>query len=71
MEYEPFHELRRPFHFARKTVPLSCSRALKGVGRRIWWKNLILLRATDPKADLLQTIDPVHEDKLQSEGQTL
>lgn len=44
---------------------------LKGVGRRIWWKNLILLRATDPKADLLQTIDLVYEDKLQSKGQTL
>lgn len=33
MGHKPFHELRRSFHFARKTVPLSCSRAediLKG-----------------------------------------
>ena len=28
MDHKPFHELRRSFHFARKTVPLSCSRAL-------------------------------------------
>lgn len=27
MGHKPFHELRRSFHFARKTVPLSCSRA--------------------------------------------
>ena len=28
MACRPFHELRQPFQFARKTVPLSCSRAI-------------------------------------------
>ncbi len=32
---------------------------LKGVGRRTWWKYLILLKTLDPEADLLETIDVV------------
>ena len=30
---------------------------LKGPGRRIWWKNLLLLKATSAVADLLAAID--------------
>lgn len=30
---------------------------LKGPGRRIWWKNLLLLKATEPAADLLAAVD--------------
>ena len=33
--HKPFHELRRSFHFARKTVPLSCSRAAGAIAQEL------------------------------------